>query len=174
MVTGIETAGLVLALFPLIISILEQYKEGFETIQEWWNFRTEFLHFIRAIGRQSILFSENLEELLAPMVTSDAEMDALLTTPLGDRWRDPELEERLKDRLPKSYELYLHTIDEVLEVMEKIKARLGIKRGQVIPPSKLSCEGRLAKLYGITTEYFDRQRGCLTRQDEMGLRVPTV
>lgn len=45
MLTGVETAGLVLASFPLLISALEHYREGFESLKEWWKFRTEFLAF---------------------------------------------------------------------------------------------------------------------------------
>jgi hypothetical protein len=64
MVTGIKTAGLILAIFLLIIFALEHYKESFSTLQTWWMYRTEFLEFLRKIGIQSVLFRGNLEELL--------------------------------------------------------------------------------------------------------------
>ena len=58
MITGVETAGLVLAIFPLLVSALEHYQEGFERLSDWWKFRTEFLGLMHAIGRQAILFDE--------------------------------------------------------------------------------------------------------------------
>ena len=131
--SGVEAAGFVLAAFPLIISALDHYQEGFESLQDWWRFRAEFVGFIHEIGTQSVLFSENLEELLRPIVLSDAEMDALLTDPGGRAWNDPDLETRLQQRLPQSYGWYRCTIDDINVIMEKLKAKLGIQKGQVCP-----------------------------------------
>lgn len=131
MITGVETAGLVLAIFPLLVSALEHYQEGFERLSDWWKFRTEFIGFVHVIGRQAILFDENLEELLSPIITSDAEMDALLRNPTGPFWRRVELEERLRDRLPKSYESYRNTIDDMKETMDVLQKKLGIQNSKL-------------------------------------------
>lgn len=131
MLTGVETAGLVLASFPLLISALEHYREGFESLKEWWKFRTEFLAFVHDIGRQSVLFNENLEELLSPLITSDTEMSTLLEDPCGAAWRTPALEEKLKDRLPKSYQSYRNTIDDMYEAMDILQRKLGLEDGKV-------------------------------------------
>ena len=103
MITGVETAGLVLASFPLIISALEHYREGFEPMKDWWRFRTDFISFINVISGQSLLFDENLEELLSPIIGSDAEMNVLLQDPMGQAWQDSHLEEDLRARHPKSF-----------------------------------------------------------------------
>ena len=131
MITGVETAGLVLAIFPLLVSALEHYQEGFERLNDWWKFRTEFLGFMHVIGRQAILFDENLEELLSPIITSDAEMDTLLRDPTGPLWRRAELEKKLKGRLPKSYEAYRSTIDDMRETMDVLQKKLGIQNGKL-------------------------------------------
>ena len=131
MVTGVETAGLVLAAFPLIISALEHYQEGFETLQDWWRFRSEFVAFTHSIGIQSVMFMENLEELLRPVVASDLEMTSLLDDPGGAMWNHPSIERRLMERLPKSYDIYRFAIDDINLVLEKLKAKLGIKDNQV-------------------------------------------
>ncbi|CAD6579310.1 MAG: hypothetical protein ASARMPREDX12_009125 [Alectoria sarmentosa] len=131
MITGVETAGLVLAIFPLLVSALEHYQEGFESLSDWWKFRTEFLGFIHVIGRQAILFDENLEELLSPIITSDAEMDTLLRNPTGPSWRHAELEAKLRRRLPKSYESYRNAIDDMKETMDALQKKLGIQNGKL-------------------------------------------
>lgn len=131
MITGVETAGLVLAIFPLLVSALEHYQEGFESLSDWWKFRTEFLGFIHVIGRQAILFDENLEELLSPIITSDAEMDTLLRDPTGPSWRHAELEAKLRRRLPKSYESYRNAIDDMKETMDALQKKLGIQNGKL-------------------------------------------
>ena len=137
MATGIEAAGLVLGAFPIVLSFLDHYRTGLATLQEWWKFRTEFLTFFHEVGVQSVFFSENLEALLAPIVESEDEMKALLDDPGGPSWRDPVLEERLKERLPKSYDWYRLTITAIDNILENLKKRLGIKPGVSAPsPSR--------------------------------------
>ena len=126
MVTGVETAGLVLAAFPLLVSAAEHYREGFEKIQEWYHFRPEFTAFCHAIQTQKALFEGNLDELLAPLVISDTEMNTLLQDPGGPPWLD--LEDRLKERLPRSYAQYRAIMDETNIVMRKLlKSQFGIE-----------------------------------------------
>jgi hypothetical protein len=131
MITGVETAGLVLASFPLIISALEHYREGFEPIKDWWRFRTDFISFIHVISGQSLLFDENLEELLSPIIRSDAEMNVLLEDPMGQAWHDTNLEEGLRARLPKSFELYKHIIMDIKACMDKLQKKLDMQNGKV-------------------------------------------
>ena len=136
MVSGVETAGFVLGAFPLLISALEHYRDGFEPLKAWWEFRTEFLGFLHVLGVQSVLFYGNLEELLRDVVDSDIEMDALLNDPLGTAWQKPGLEDRLRERLPRSYGWYRSTIEEMNEIMEVLKKKLGIEDGEVCADSR--------------------------------------
>ncbi|MCJ1380863.1 hypothetical protein MMC17_003972 [Xylographa soralifera] len=127
MVTGVETAGLVLAAFPLLVSAAEHYREVFEKFQEWYHFRPEFTAFCHAIETQKALFEGNLEELLVPLVISDTEMNALLQDPGGSPWLD--LADRLKERLPRSYVQYRVIMDEINIVMGKLlKSQFGIEQ----------------------------------------------
>ena len=131
MITGVETAGLVLAVFPLIISALEHYREGFEPLKDWWKFQTEFIAFIHVIGEQALLFDENLEELLSPIISSDAEMGELLQNPMGSAWGDPQLETKLRARLPKFFEIYRGMILEMKACLDKLQKKLAMQDGKV-------------------------------------------
>ena len=65
MVTGIETAGLILAILPLIISALESYKKGlrpFKTFLRDW--RIELENLIRCLKDQKVYFRINLHLFL--------------------------------------------------------------------------------------------------------------
>ncbi|MCJ1402491.1 hypothetical protein MMC11_005711 [Xylographa trunciseda] len=137
MATGVEAAGLVLAAFPLLVSAAEHYREGFEKIQEWYHFRPEFTAFCHAIDIQRALFDGNLEELLVPLVVSDTEMNTLLQDPGGLSWLD--LEDRLRDRLPRSYTQYRVTMDEMNIIMEKLlKTQFGIEQKISVPKRLLT------------------------------------
>jgi hypothetical protein len=77
MVTGVETAGLILGSIPLIISALEHYAEGIETIGKWWRYKRELASLKRILGAEYDRFLNTLEELLAGIVP-DATLAELL------------------------------------------------------------------------------------------------
>ena len=133
MLTGIETAGIILAIFPLVISALEHYQQGFHPIKEWIRFRGEFTTFLNALIRQKIFFRQNIEELLSPIISSEYEMSLLLDDPGGCAWADDGLNQRLRQRLPGKYEYesYTTTVSYILEILQKLKAKLKISDDQV-------------------------------------------
>lgn len=134
--SGVEAAGLVLAAFPLLISALEDYRQGFEVLEDWWQIQREYKKCKQNLKLQKLVFEENLEELLRPIVRDEDELSLLLADPGGGKWKDRGLEQDLKERLPKSYEIYLEIIDEVNRVMENLKDELG--------SSKVHFQNRLA------------------------------
>ena len=129
--SGVEIAGLVLGGFPLLVSALEHYREGFEPLKEWWMFRREFMSFIDDVGTQKIMFDNNLEKLLNPFIESDREMNDLLNSPKGPAWRQPALELKLKQRLLTSYDWYMKIITKMNTVIKELKLLLGIESGEV-------------------------------------------
>ena len=133
MPTDIETAGLILAIFPLVISALEHYQNGFHVIREWIRFRGEFAAFLNALVLQKIFFRQNIEELLPSIISSEYEMSLLLDHPGGSAWADNSLNQRLRRRLPGKYEYESYTtiVTYVLEILEKLKAKLKISDDQV-------------------------------------------
>ena len=80
------------------------------------------------ISIQKIFFEENLEQLLTPLVEDEDQLAALLEKPGGDGWKDPDLEEMLKKKMPKSYDLYLGVIEEMNDVVERLGNGLGITK----------------------------------------------
>ncbi|KAH0559170.1 hypothetical protein GP486_004294 [Trichoglossum hirsutum] len=174
MVTGIELAGLILATFPLVISTLEHYENGFQQIKEWVRFRGEFAMFLNAMNRQKIFFRQNIEELLSPIVASEYEMSQLLDAPGGPAWMDEELNEKLRKRLPGKYEYecYISTVSAILELLEKLKHKLKIVDGQVGYSSRVAIQS--LKPYAKTHRQASLGRGSTEQQEnEMGDRIQT-
>lgn len=126
--SGIEVAGLVLAAFPLLIYALEHYRESGEVLEGWWRIKKEYKKCKQELKLQEVVFQENLEELLRPLVRDEDELRLLLAEPGGDKWKDRDLEQELRKRLPKSYEIYLDIINEVNDIMENLKDELGINK----------------------------------------------
>jgi len=119
-----EIAGLVLGAFPLMISAMEHYKKTPEVWDDWWSYKQQYTKFKRALEREKLAFEENLEELLGPIVRDESELRELLKDSNSLAWKELELEEQLRERLPKSYDAYMDIMKELEEVMEKLKESL--------------------------------------------------
>ncbi|OCK77569.1 hypothetical protein K432DRAFT_303900 [Lepidopterella palustris CBS 459.81] len=128
--SGIEIAGLIMGAFPLLMAALERYREGAELLSDWWRIQRAYKKCKQDINYHRILFEGNLEEFLLPLVADEDELKVLMANPAGEAWEDPELEKRLQDRLPKSYELYLDIIGDINELMDKLKKELGVDNAQ--------------------------------------------
>ncbi len=126
--SGIEIVGLLLGAFPLLISALEHYRQSAEVLDDWWEIKTEYKKCKDEIKLQEINFEGNLERLLLPLIVDDDEIAALIAEPGGVKWKDPALEERLKGRLPKSYDLFLDTIYDIKGTVDGLKDELGVSR----------------------------------------------
>lgn len=132
MVTGVETAGLVLGAFPLVVSGIQAYRNGLKPLRIWWRYRTKILEFSETVGVQHIIFENNVELLLDPVVTSNEQMASLLMCPGGDEWKTPGLTKNLKERLSKNYDQYMATLVNMNETLHTLQKNLGIVDGKVI------------------------------------------
>jgi hypothetical protein len=66
MVTGVETAGLVLGSLPLIIEALKSYRDGVKTMKKLQtpNYRLELRRLLREASNQQVHFGDNVKNLL--------------------------------------------------------------------------------------------------------------
>jgi hypothetical protein len=128
--SGIEIAGLVLGAIPVLISALDAYREGAESARDWWRIERSYNKCRNDLNFHGVVFEGNVERFLLPMVVGDDELRVLMDDPAGSRWEDPELEHRLKERLPKSYNLFLNTIEEILQLIDSLKAELRVSNRQ--------------------------------------------
>lgn len=126
--SGIEVAGLLLGAFPLLISALEHYRQSEEVLEDWWQIKKEYKKCKNELLLQEMAFENNLERFLLPLVVGDDEIAALIAEPGGMKWKDPALEDKLKIRLPKSYELFLDTIQDIKSTVDGLKDELGVSR----------------------------------------------
>jgi hypothetical protein len=95
-------------------------------LMDWWRIQRAYKKCRHDLNYHRILFEGNIERFLLPLVADDEELKSLMADPAGDAWEDQELEARLKDRLPRSYDLFLDIIGDIHELMESLKKELGI------------------------------------------------
>jgi hypothetical protein len=125
--SGIEIAGLILGAFPLLIQALKTYREGAEVLNDWWKIERTYKKTTRDLKYNQLLFEGNMERLLLPLVADDDELLALMADPAGKHWEDAGLELRLRQRLPKSYDLFLENIGEISGLVDSLKKEIGLK-----------------------------------------------
>jgi hypothetical protein len=124
--SGIEVAGLVLGAFPILIHALDSYQKGAEVLKDWWKIERTHKRCKQDLKYHRILFEGNIERFLLPLVVDDDELKTLMADPAGAGWEDQELETRLKERLPKSYDVFLDIMSDINELVDQLKKELGV------------------------------------------------
>lgn len=119
MLTGVETAGLVLATLPLFISAFEHYNDGLEPIKAFWDIDRQLPIQIRRLRNQHVHFEQTLRILLAQIVEAD-EVEEMIAAPNSGIWKTVEMLERLESRLQESCNAYQDTVDHMEEIMKRI------------------------------------------------------
>lgn len=129
--SGFEIVGVILGALPLIISGLEHYADGVETIKTVARAAQEFRHVARRLEAENSIFRNDIELLLGDCV--DVGLQKLLMDDAeGKEWESPLVEEALKSRLQSSYTSYLETAKSIGKSIEEFKARLHMSgQGQV-------------------------------------------
>lgn len=155
--SGFEIAGVVLAAFPIVMSSSEKYRQAFEPLKSWWEFRRSFevsaylkvdhrvcpyltptQDFINNVGTQRTKFDHNLELLLSPFIESETHMGIILSDPSGEAWKDKKLNEKLRLRLSSSYQNYTSIVLRMIQTLKELQALLGLNNGQVRCPRRSS------------------------------------
>jgi hypothetical protein len=125
--SGIEVAGIVLAVMPLFITALENYNDGLDPVKAFLRWERELPHFIRKLRNQHVHFQQTLRLLLEP-ITTEFELAEMLAEPNGSHWKDAKMAERLKDKLQESFQAYQSTIADIERIMTKIASKLDLER----------------------------------------------
>jgi len=134
--SGIEIAGLVLGALPLVISGLQWYQdEGLSTARDWWRFRKNFNSFLVDVAIQQKTFTFHIESLLAQIVVSEDQLQALLSDPGNAEWEDPGLAKRLRERFPDTYILITNALQNLCTSVNALCHEIGLGDIQVHRPA---------------------------------------
>ncbi|KAL8866471.1 MAG: hypothetical protein Q9198_008875 [Flavoplaca austrocitrina] len=124
--SGIEVAGIVLAVFPILINGLNHVVAGIQTAKRWKRYRLKLKDYADTLESASVYFLDTLEELLSDLVHTDDELSLLLKNPGGSLWKETKYEERLRRRLDRSYASYLKNVAKLVQALQNMCERLGV------------------------------------------------
>lgn len=96
---AIEVVGLALAVFTVVISFLEYYEDGCDTLRDWVFFRREFTHLVNDLNREQIIFRQLVESMLRPIIDSEFELKEMMENTQSNQWKRPDLALKMKQKL---------------------------------------------------------------------------
>lgn len=124
--SGIEAAGFVLAVFPIVVSGLQHFTEGVETIKAWKRYQRELAGYARTLETQRIVYLNTIERLFEGIIESNEELEGFMKDPGPAFSHKPQYEERLRTRLGRSYENYNKIMADMLDALRAARKELGI------------------------------------------------
>lgn len=123
--SGIEIVGIVLGAIPLLISGLEHYAEGADTLKRAYRAGREFRILKQKLDDENLLFRNTITILLAECVDVETQRD-LMKDVDGTTWKKPVVSRALEDRLQDSYCSYILHVKNIRHSLDEFSKRLGI------------------------------------------------
>lgn len=122
--SGIEVVGLLVGMFPLVISAMEHYEDVKKSATVWWRIMREHRRDYYKLKYCQLAFSCQLELLLYPLlqdeVVDQRDYETLLAKAGGDSWLESRIDNELKVRLGERHATYIEVLEQLRETMDKL------------------------------------------------------
>ncbi len=153
MLTGIETAGLVLAVFPLLIAALDHYKAGLEPFRTYSNYKLRLIELKGDLAFHRATFLQSLTLLLNRCIQPKI-LGQLLSNPGGRQWKEQDLAARLSKCLGSfGFSVFIDVVTGFKSTLDELYMKLDVEQdGQVhfLPVIAATKTDRLYSLNGQT------------------------
>ncbi|KAF8542788.1 hypothetical protein BDD12DRAFT_333858 [Trichophaea hybrida] len=152
MVTGVEAAGLALAIFPLVVNGLGCYLDGIRKIKQAKNYRGVLKRLIRNFEMEKIKFQNTCEFFLGGMVSAK-EMEDLVS---GVGWNRPEFQCVLLGRLRENAaDAFIAAVEALTESLQELGKDLGFDEDQKVR----FCGLKSMDINSATYSFYCKTRG---------------
>lgn len=157
--SGFEIVGVVLGTLPLVFAAAQTYRQGFEPLENWYRFRTDFVDFINKVDCQKQKFDNITRRLLESVNLPEEYVQGLMTNPEDERWKSEDIRKRMESKLGTSYSLYMSIMETVNGLMVTLQRRLSLKDGEVCPNFFYSLFSSYCSLLIIFPDRLGKVRG---------------
>lgn len=124
--SGVEAAGLVLAVFPIVVNGLQHFTESVEAMKTWRGYRRQLVKYSRTLETQRIVYLNTIEMLFEGIIQSNDELEALKNDQGAAFSHTSQYEEKLSTRLGRSYGNYNRIMADMLDALKAARKELGI------------------------------------------------
>ncbi|KAJ9607842.1 hypothetical protein H2200_007921 [Cladophialophora chaetospira] len=134
MATGIETAGIVLAILPMIVNQLDAYAQGVENLKGFRTrrYRRQFEEWSTRLGTQHAILLNTLEQTLDGLLEHDDDISELIQNPRGPMWKDPAFQKKLAKTLDRNYIAFIRTMADLSMLLETLSRDLGLDSADLL------------------------------------------
>lgn len=169
--SGIDAAGLLLGIFPLLLTAAEKYERGYEILTDWIQFRREFANFYSQLQCQRILLRQLTETTLSSVTELGVDVQTMLDNPDCEQWKDVVITEKLKQKLSREgeYEVFCSGLWAVHEQLNELAKQLKVDNLQVSSFRSRPC----LVAYARSSQGFGRTR-CRERETPKGVQETPV
>jgi len=132
--SGFEIAGVVLGTVPIVVSALQFYLNGVNTVQKWSFYSREVKTLIRNLETAQVGLLNACEMLLVG-IAPQSQIEEMINDPFGPLWQDADISSRVRRRLWRSSKVFEETVNDMKDAIEKMKSKLNISSdGEVSYP----------------------------------------
>jgi hypothetical protein len=121
---GIEAVGLVLGGFSLVISAIEHYQTIEKMGKSFWKLRRQHREDIGRLEDCRLDYRMHMRLLLQPLVVEgmieQAELELLIEDLSSKGWMNPEIDERLGQRLGERKKRYFENLTDLHDALKKL------------------------------------------------------
>ena len=128
MVTGIETAGLVLGAFPLAIEAIKIYCNGVQTMKDMVKYQEILSMFEYEISLEDFFFRQTVEGLLEDnLQLPKSDIIRLMDDPGGELWKSANIHAGLQELLKgnEAVKHFLKTAKILAKTLQEIASKFG-------------------------------------------------
>ena len=136
--SSLGIVGVVFGAFNILLSSIQTYEETLGMVDTIWHFERTFGKFSRRVEREHLLYRQNLQRLLEPLVEQNT-WDLLLESPELEFWKAPALGESVKGRLAHYYDTYIDTAKDINVTLRDLEKLVG--KGRALMTDQVSHNG---------------------------------
>lgn len=127
--SGLEAAGIVLAIIPLCINAIQMYDSAAAPLKTLRRWKLEKETALIGLREQRVNYELTVKFLLKDVVAAD-EMKLMLENPRAALWKETRVQLLLEDRLGISYEVVMTCVEEVSRQMASVAKILRLDLNQ--------------------------------------------
>lgn len=115
--SGVEVAGIVLAVLPLFISAAEHYKGGIGIVKKAMKKELFAAQYKDELTQQKALLVMYIKGVIGRTNISPQTQLALINDPMGEFWKVPQVIKQISAELDEAYEPFLNAVSRICKVL---------------------------------------------------------
>ncbi|KAJ5701222.1 hypothetical protein N7488_008770 [Penicillium malachiteum] len=125
--SGMEIAGLALAILPLVVNQLENYVQGLETLGDFRTkrYRRKLDHYATNLGAEQAAFINTLERSLDGVIEYEDGVNTFGDDELRALWDKPSVQSLLQKKLGRNYHPFIRTMEQLSMLLTDLSRKLG-------------------------------------------------